>query len=205
MKKMELYDQRYSAPEYYFGKKPSKLCSKVLEFIQATPDHHPTLIDLCAGEGRNVIYFAKKGFKTTAMDISLPGLAKAKKFAKEEGVQIETIHADIVNYQLERTYDVVFSTGSLQYIPVELRRERIQNYKDNTSADGINAISVIVEKPFIPRAHDTGPYESGFKSGELMNYYWDWEILVCMEGIFDDNSGGIPHQHAINWMVARKR
>ncbi len=148
--------------------------------------------------------FCAHGLKVFALDLSLRGLEKAKKYVEEVGIHIETIHADIVNYEPEDTYDVIFSTGTLHYLPPEIRSQRFQQYKDSNSPGGINAISVFVEKPFAETSPDSG--ESGFpyKSGELMSHYWDWEILYCTEKVFDCMSGDIPHKHVVNRIIARR-
>lgn len=202
MKKDNPYDQKYASQEYYWGKKPSAICSRVIEIMRPSPDFRPRLLDLGCGEGRNAIYFARHGFEVVGLDLSLPGLEKTRRYAEEVGVYVETIHADIVTYELEDIYDVIFSTGTLHYLPPEVRTQRIQNYKDHTSPDGINALSVFVKKPFIPRAPDSEVTAYPYKSGELMGYYWDWEILYSTEEIFDCMSSGVPHKHAVNRIIA---
>lgn len=153
---------------------------------------------------RNAVYFAKNGFQVVALDLSLPGLEKTMRYAEEEGFQIRTIHADIINYKLDEVYDIIFSTGTLHYLPPEIRIQRFQDYKDHTSINGLNVFSVLVEKPFIPRAPDAEESAFHYKSGEIMTYYWDWEILYCTEEIFDCMSSGILHRHAVNRIIARK-
>jgi len=113
MKDNNPYDQKYSDKAFYWGKKPSDLCDKVLQIIKPSSDYHPKLLDLGCGEGRNAIYFAEHGFQVFGLDVSLPGLEKTKKHAEEIGVHVETIHADIVEYELTDTYDVLFSTRTL--------------------------------------------------------------------------------------------
>ena len=39
---------------------------------------------------------------------------------------------------------------------------------------------------------------------ELFTHYHDWLIESCTEEIFDCMSSGIPHQHAVNRVIARK-
>ena len=204
MKEDNPYDQRYASQEYYWGKKPSVICDKIIEIIRPSSDFRPKLLDLGCGEGRNAIHFAKHGFDVTALDVSLPGLEKTKRYAEEVGVKIKIIQADIVTYEIEDTYDVIFSTGALQYLSPEVRNQRFQNYKESTSPNGINALSVFVRKPFIPRAPDAEETAYLYKSGELMSYYWDWEILYCVEEIFDCMSSGVPHKHAVNRIIARR-
>ena len=198
------YDQKYAGQEYYWGMNPSVLCDKVLEIIRPGPNFHPKLLDIGCGEGRNAVYFAKHGFEVTGLDLSLVGLEKTKRYAEQTGVQVNTIHADVITYELEDMFDVIFSTGTLHYLPPAIRKERFCNYKEHTSNGGIIAISVLVEKPFIPRAPDAEETAFHFKSGELMSYFWDWEILYAIEEIFDCMSSGIPHKHAVNRIIAKK-
>jgi tellurite methyltransferase len=204
LRKENPYDQRYANQEYYWGKKPSAICDRIIEIIRPSSDFRPKLLDLGCGEGRNAIYFAKHGFEVVGLDLSLPGLEKTRKYAEEVGVHVKTIHADIVTYELEDIYDVIFSTGTLQYLPPEVRGKRFQNYKEHTSPNGIITFSVFVKKPFIARAPDAEDAAFLYKSGELMGYFWDWEIIYCTEDIFDCMSGGIPHRHAVNRIIARK-
>ena len=204
MKKKNPYDESYAGEEYYWGKKPSAMCDRVIKIIRPSPEFRPRLLDLGCGEGRNAVYFAKQGFEVFGLDASVAGLEKTRRYAEEVGVRVETIHADIMHYEIEDTYDVIFSTGTLQYLPPEVRGERFQHIKDSTSPGGINALSVFVTKPFIARAPDAEETAFPYKSGELMSYYWDWQILYCSEEIFDCMSGGIPHKHAVNRIIARR-
>ncbi|MFX1513888.1 MAG: class I SAM-dependent methyltransferase, partial [Promethearchaeota archaeon] len=161
------------------------------------------LLDLGCGEGRDAVYFAKNGFMTVGLDLSHIGLEKTKKYAEETGVKIKIIQADIETYKLTEFYDVIYSSGSLHYIPPKQRREKLEHFKSQTTPPGIHAFLVLVEKPFIPKAPDAEE-EILFKSGELMSYYWDWEIMFCKEYIIDCESSGIPHKHAINEIIAKR-
>lgn len=204
MKKDNPYDQRYAGSEYYHGKKPSAICDEVIEIMCPSADFRPKLLDLGCGEGRNAVYFAHHGFQAVGLDASLPGLQKTKRYAEELGVRVETIQADIVTYALEDTYDVILSTGTLQYLPPQTRAERFETYKEHTAPGGINVLSCFVEKPFIERAPDAEATAFPYRSGDLMGYYWDWEIIYCAEEIFDCMSSGIPHKHAVNRIIARR-
>jgi tellurite methyltransferase len=199
------YDKRYAGEDFYWGKEPSSMAPRVLEAVKPGSSYRPRLIDIGCGEGRDIVYFTRHGFKVVGLDLSPVGLEKARQYAAEAGVEIETIHADITDYELEDLYDVVFSTGTLQFLPVEKRQRRFENFKSHTSPDGANVIGVLVDKPFLPPAPDADPGEKQlFTSGELLSYYWDWEIIYFVEEIFDCNSGGVPHKHCINRMIARR-
>ena len=204
MKKENPYDQRYADKEFYWGKQPSAMCDRVIEIFQPSAKKRLKLLDLGCGEGRNAVYFAKHGFEVTALDASLAGLRKTKMYAREVGISLKTVQADILNYKIKDTYNVIFSTGTLHYLSPEVRQQRFQNYKDCTSSDGINGLSVFVQKPFIARAPDAEDTAYPYKSGELLSYYWDWEIVYCTEEIFDCMSSGVPHKHAVDRIIARR-
>lgn len=204
MKEEKLYDKLYQRNGYYWGKKPSAMCDRLLDALKPDADTPPRLLDLGCGEGRNSVYLAKHGFRVTGLDYSLNGLRKALKYAKESGVPLEIIHADIKDCQLKAGWDVIFSSGTLHYLPPETREERFGHLRDVTVVGGLNVITVFVKKPFIPKAPDGEAEAFGFRSGELMGYYWDWEILYCLEEIFDCQSGNVPHKHAVNRIIARK-
>jgi len=100
MKEDNPYDQRYSGEEFYWGKEPSSMCDRIIEIIRPSSDFHPKLLDLGYGEGRDAVYFAKHGFDVFGVDASLLGLEYTKKHAVEVGIYVETIHANIVDYEL---------------------------------------------------------------------------------------------------------
>ena len=195
---------QYAGQEYCWGKRPSDLCDSVIEIVAPRTGFRPRLLDLGCGEGRNAVHFASHGFDVVGVDLSLPGLDKARRYASEAGVHVETIHADIVDYELEGPYDVVFSTGALGYLPRALRAQRFQHYKGHTSAKGVNGFSVLVTKPFLPITPDAEDTAALFTSGELMGHYWDWEILYSIEEIFNCTSSGVPHKHAVGRIIARR-
>jgi tellurite methyltransferase len=129
MKAPNPYDEKYTGRKYYLGKKPSSICNKVIKIMQPHEGFHPKLLDLGCGEGRNAVYFAKYGFEVVGVDLSAAGLEKTRRYAEEIGVHVRTIQADIINYQITGTFDVIFSTGTLQFLPPKVRNERFQNYR----------------------------------------------------------------------------
>lgn len=197
-----IYDEKYDRKEYYWGKKPSLLCYEIMKLMP--PDKPLKLLDIGCGEGRNAIFFARNGYDVTAFDLSLKGVKKTKCFADEVGVPIKAFQANLNEFRLEEKFDIIFGSAVLHYLPDELRREVFNNYKAFTTDNGLHAYSVFVKKPFIPRAPDFEETAQEWISGEIFSHYHDWLIQFCHEEIFDCNSAGIPHKHAINRIIARK-
>jgi len=196
------YDERYERPGYYWGKNPSQTCFRILQILP--PDRPLKLLDIGCGEGRNAVFFARNGYHVTAFDTSPKGVEKTTQLAAEAGVPIEAFVANINDFRLTEPFDVLFSTGVLQYVPPELRSELFANYRQFTNPGGLNAFSVFVRKPFIGKAPDAEKTAHNWISGELLTYYHDWKIAFCTEEIFDCMSSGVPHQHAVNRIIAKK-
>jgi len=201
---MKTYDDLYQEEEFYWGTRPNELCQAVIDHLDMPGGSRMSVVDLGCGEGKDMIHFAKHGFQATGVDISLQGLAKAQRWATREKVAIRTIRANLADFRLDEFHDVVYSSGSLTYIPPGLREEVFQNYKTYTRIGGLNAFNAFVEKPFIDTAPDWGEDEYFYRTGDLLRLYWDWEIQSFSEVIFDCDSSGIPHQHAMDIMIARK-
>lgn len=196
------YDELYKQEEYYWGFKPSPTCLKVLSAMP--PTRHLKLLDIGCGEGRNAVFFARNGYDVTAFDLLQAGVDKTKRIAEKVGVDLKVFQADVNEFRLTEHYDILFSVGVLHYIPKELREEIFENYKEYTNENGIHMFSVFVRKPFIDRAPDRESTAQAWISGELLMHYHDWLVEYCTEEIFDCTSGGIPHKHCTDRVLARK-
>lgn len=197
------YDGEYRKEEFYWGIQPSELAEQITNILQGDTKSR-RLLDIGSGEGRDAIYFAKCGFQVDALEISAPGVEKIKHYSQLSGCAVRVFQADMIGYDLSDAYDVIYSCGSLQFLPLAERRKHFDKYKQQTKSGGLNAHLVFVEKPFIKRAPDWVGNEFFYQSGDLARFYHDWEILQCEEIIIDCNSAGIPHRHAVNCIIARK-
>lgn len=196
------YEEVYKKDEYFWGVQPSTMCLKVLELMP--PTKPLSLLDIGCGEGKDAVFFARCGYNVSAFDISESGIEKTKRLADKANVFIDVFKANILDFRLERKYDILYSSGVLHYINPEIREEIFSNYKNFTEKGGINALHVFVEKPFISAVPDKERHSQDWKSGQLFSLYHDWYIEDCSEYVFDCNSAGIPHKHAANRMYAKK-
>lgn len=201
---MDSYDHAYSAPEFYWGQEPNGLCLDALSFLPPSCGRRMLAVDLGCGEGRDVIKFARHGLEAVGVDISAPGLRKAERWAAKEHLAIRTVQENLDRYRLTESFDLVYSSGTLTFLDPTLRDEAFTNYRAHTRVGCINAFNALVEKPFLETPPDWGRDEHFFRSGELLAHYWDWEILMSAEFIFDCTSGGSPHRHAMDTVIARR-
>lgn len=197
-----IYEEEYKSPDYYWGLEPSKACYQVLDFLPST--RHLKLLDIGCGEGKDAVFFARNGYDVTAFDVTDTGIEKTKRLADKIGVPIHVFKADILDYRLTSNFDIIYSSGVLHYMKPDYREEIFNNYKQFTNPHGIHVFNVFVNKPFIAPPPEHEPHAYKWSSGELLTHYHDWRMEDSSEIIFDCNSSGIPHQHAMTRMIARK-
>lgn len=200
------YDRRYSTEGYYWGLMPNRLCYDIMKIIP--PIRPYRVLDIGCGEGKDAVFFAKCGYAVTAFDQSEQGIEKAKRLAEHNQVEVNFFKADLFDYRPDREFDIVFSSGVLHFLPATVRQELTESLKECTAENGIHALNVFVNKPFLTRVPDRTREEDNrhpWYSGELFGYYHDWLFHMCREEIFDCNSGGIPHKHCMDTLIAQKQ
>jgi SAM-dependent methyltransferase len=100
------WDERYSGTEFEWTTRPNQFVAA--ELADLPPGR---ALDLAAGEGRNTVWLAGRGWRVTAVDFSRVGLEKGRKLSAARGVpegQVDWIVADLHDYQPEPGgYDLV--------------------------------------------------------------------------------------------------
>ena len=118
------WDDRYATNEFIWNAGPNQFVEAHLKHL--TPG---TAIDLAAGEGRNAVWLAEKGWDATAVDFSAVGLEKASRLAADRGVSITTVTADATTWAPDEPVDLVvlayFQLPSAQQVDV---LERVRNW-----------------------------------------------------------------------------
>ena len=66
-----------------------------------------SVLDMACGAGRHAVTFAKSGFKVTAVDLSQRLISEAKKNANQEGVELDFVLSDILEYETSKKFDLV--------------------------------------------------------------------------------------------------
>lgn len=98
----EAWNGRYSASDYVWTIKVNQFVERHLADLEPGK-----AIDLGAGEGRNAVWLAQKGWKVTAVDFSSVGLEKGRQLAQDHNVTVDFVEADATTWQPDETVDLV--------------------------------------------------------------------------------------------------
>ncbi len=198
-----VYDDRYKSKSQYWDFKPSSMAIKILELLPPVNKSFKVL-EIGCGEGGTSVFLARNGYEVTAFDLAETGVHKTLQNAEKCHTSLKAFVADINEFLPDENYDVIFSSGTLQYLLPDKRKKFIEACQKNTNPQGLNIFHTFVSKPFIERAPDAESNEYLWSSGELLLFYKNWRVENFIEEIKICHSSGVEHQHAHNRIWARK-
>ncbi|MEE8589045.1 MAG: class I SAM-dependent methyltransferase [Sulfurimonadaceae bacterium] len=130
MSMQKMWNEKFSREGFLYGKEPNAFLAANEHLLSPKSN----ILMLGEGEGRTACYMALKGHVVTALDASDVGLDKTKALAKDAGVEIETIHADLSEWRSERKYNGVLT--SFLHLPEPLRTEAFSHALDTVEIGG---------------------------------------------------------------------
>ena len=112
-----MWNERYAEPGYAYGVEPNDFLVQQVGRLPAGG----RVLELCAGEGRNGVWLAARGFAVTSVDGSAVGLAKASALAAERKTSLRTVVSDLAAYDVAaEPWDVIVSIFA--HLPPPLRQ-----------------------------------------------------------------------------------
>ncbi len=117
----EAWDQRYAASELVWSREPNQFVAA--ELADLPPG---TAVDLAAGEGRNAIWLASRGWSATAVDFSQVALDKGARLAEATSLQgdVTWVCADATTWQPPQPVDLVVM--AYVQVPADDRRRAVR-------------------------------------------------------------------------------
>jgi len=166
----EDWDQRYAASELVWSREPNQFVAA--ELADLAPG---TAVDLAAGEGRNAIWLASRGWSATAVDFSQVALDKGAQLVDEAGIELEGtvawVCADATTWQPAEPVDLVV-VAYLQ-LPAEDRRRAVRGAVTMLRPGGTLLLV----------AHDSTNLTEGTGGPQ------DPSVLMTADDVLDDLSG----------------
>lgn len=117
----DAWDQRYTASELVWSREPNQFVAA--ELTDLPPG---TAVDLAAGEGRNALWLASRGWRAMAVDFSQVALDKGARLAADPDVDLDVqwVCADATRWQPAEPVDLVVM--AYFQVPAEDRRRAVR-------------------------------------------------------------------------------
>lgn len=182
------WDVRYDADNFRYGTEPN-------DFLRAEVGRLPAdsrVLCLAEGEGRNAVFLAGAGHRPLGVDTSEVGLQKAEGLARERGVSIETLVADLATLQIRADHwDAVVSIWC--HLPGPARRDLHRRV-----VAGLRPGGVLILEAYTPAQLQRGtggpPDPDRFMTlAGLRHELEGLEFLVGREVVRDVHEGDLHH------------
>jgi SAM-dependent methyltransferase len=112
----ERWQQRFSTPEYTFGKEPNEFLARCRALLPRTGK----VLAVADGEGRNGVWLARQGLDVLSIDFSPAAQAKARTLAAEHKVAVTFLETDVHAWDYpEQAFDVVVEIFTQFSTPAE--------------------------------------------------------------------------------------
>ncbi|MDD5043114.1 MAG: methyltransferase domain-containing protein [Patescibacteria group bacterium] len=199
------YNQIYKNNNVW-GRKPNELLKKIYNQL----DTGSKFLDLGCGQGRDVLFMLREGFKVTAVDNSREGIKKIKESIRANNLPTDQINLfcdDIKNFNIQKNkYNIINAFNSLQFLPKKEALKIIERIKKNIKNKGYIIISgFTVDDPLYKKK--TADKSCFFEPQELKNIFSDFNIIFYEEkSTTDEGHPGNPepHTHDVVKIIARK-
>jgi tellurite methyltransferase len=180
-----------------FGTAPSDFALEVARLIR--PGDY--VLDIGCGEGRDSVFFASLGAIVTGVDISAEGLAKARRLARARGVRVGWWQGCVTGTLPPGPFDLIYSCGSIHYVPRAERAALFARLKTVTRPDGKQAHLVFTRDLVHEEKGEVVEY---FDAGELHDAFVDWRTIKRGGHVISCAQDGTVHGHAVEELVTAR-
>ena len=116
----ERWEDRYGVPDYVFGRAPNYFLASCKPLLPRSGK----ALAVADGEGRNGVWLAEQGLDVLSIDFAPSAQRKASALAKERGVTVRFLQADVHDWDYpEAAFDVVVEIFTQFSTPAERARK----------------------------------------------------------------------------------
>jgi len=213
--KSSSWEKIYEGQKLFWGFKPDHILAEYAELVPKG-----RVLDLGAGEGRNALFFAKKGHVVEGVDISKKALEKCIKWAKKANLKIKTKVCDLTKMKIDTgKYSIIICAWVLNFFKKKDIENIIRKMKKGIKKNGFVYISVFSlidpsykrsKKKYCKIAKNTfynqekEYYMHYFTKKELLSFFKNFTPIYCVEGTELDITHSKPHYHGLIIYMGKK-
>jgi cyclopropane fatty-acyl-phospholipid synthase-like methyltransferase len=201
------WEKAYQEAESVWGINPDRL---LLQYAPLIPMGQ--VLDLGMGEGRNALFFAKRGYPVRGIDLAPTAVQKCKEQAALLNVPIQAEVGTIVDAEIPpQSHSLVISTMALQFIKRSESQALLERIKSGLMDGGLVYLTVFsTDDPSYLRAKkssqeiepNTFYHEARqqvvhfFEKDEILSQFSDFKLIYfAQEIVFDSGHPGAPEPH----------
>ena len=201
MSEHDVWERRFGVPDFIFGKEPNHFLISCRNLLPKSGK----ALAIADGEGRNGVWLAEQGLDVVALDCSEAAQIKAASLAKERGVEITLVRADVLtwNYQAN-AFDVAIDIFTQFSSPAE-RAEKWQGVHKTLKPGGL-----VIVQGYTPRQLQYGTggpkkIENLYTRGMLEDAFRSFRDMTITEEERDMHEGAAHSgMSAVIGLTARK-
>lgn len=165
------WDERYRGEDYLFGREPNAFLRREAYRFEKGAN----VLAVADGEGRNGVFLAGLGLRVHSVDASSVALEKARRLAREAGVEIELEHADLSSWSWPQdAYDHVVAIF-IQFADPAMRTLIFEGMKQSVRPGGL----------VILQGYRPGQVDLGTGGPPRRDHMYTRDLLLAAFGDFD--------------------
>jgi SAM-dependent methyltransferase len=135
------------------------------------------VLDLCCGQGRHAVLLAKHGCAVTALDLSAEYLALAEASARQAGVKLETVCADMRDIPFTGRFDAVVNMfSSFGYLESEAEDARVLDAIERALKPGGRVLLDLLNRDWVVANYETEDSHTAADGTQYLEHrYFDLE------------------------------
>lgn len=174
---MNVWDERYAGDAYHFGTEPNAFLAAQKSLLKAGM----SCLAVADGEGRNGVWLAQQGLQVTAVDASSVGLDKARKLARQCGVEMRFERADLMQWDWGvECYDVVVGIF-IQFAPPGLREQMFDRIRQCLKPGGLLLLQGYTPRQLQYKTGGPSQVENLYTEAMLRAAFADMDIIRLHE------------------------
>ena len=216
VKNENIWDAKYQKNNQLWS---SRADAKLLQYFDLI--ELGDVLDFGIGEGRNSLPFAMNGFNIDGVDISGTAIHRCEENFNSRKLSANLTLSDVRDFAIEKKkYTLITAANVLNFFCQADINELIEKIKLGIREVGVIYFSVFstLEPTYKFLKENKREFEKNtfycdeknvythfFTKEELLNYFSDFELISCCEGLEFDNEKDNPHYHGIIEFLVRKK
>ena len=211
------YDDAYKKVKGFFGTEPNEILK---QYYSEIDDARPVL-DIGAGQGRNTLFLARKGYTVDAIDPSRVAVETVANIARDENLPVSTCQCGFETFVPQTDfYSAILIFGLMQILRWEEIEQLIKSVETWTSRGSLVFISAFTtEDPSYELnskelrkigknsfENEEGAARTYLEESEILGLFKNFGVLYHKEGLGPEHHHGYrpPHRHAMTEVVFKK-